>query len=140
MHMSQVLTQLVSAANNAQSSNRNNASKKQMAEHSHAMREAISLFAPVIKSYSDDPHNPQRQLTFINESKNLLEPGAKFVATTKVASTSVGDKAVAKQMDNFSRYRLTHAFGLPSTLECIFSIQSVRHGAQRAKAGGGGGR
>eukprot|EP00122_Pirum_gemmata_P016451 Pgem_evm1s15380 len=74
-----------------------------MVDQSHAMREAVGMLAPVTKAYTADRTNPQKQIAFINESKNLLGPGSKFVATTKVAVATVGDKAVAKQMANFSR-------------------------------------
>eukprot|EP00121_Abeoforma_whisleri_P004786 Awhi_evm1s4331 len=57
----------------------------------------------ITKAYTASRSDAQKQIAFINESKNLLAPGSKFVATTKVAVATVGDKAVAKQMQNFSR-------------------------------------
>eukprot|EP01134_Creolimax_fragrantissima_P001817 CFRG1817T1 len=99
----QVSLQLIAASTNAAATNRNAASQKQLMEQARTVSDTLSKMIPITKSFSQDRMNPENQLALINESDGLMAPGSKLVATAKVATATVGDKAAAKQLTNFSR-------------------------------------
>ncbi|XP_057316525.1 talin-2-like isoform X2 [Hydractinia symbiolongicarpus] len=93
-------TQLISASKAAAPSNRNPASQQQLDDSGKVVNESSHDLIHNIRDSHNNPDSPAAQLGLITASQNFIPPASKLVANSKAAVPTVGDNAVAYQLNN----------------------------------------
>uniref|UniRef100_A0ABM0MR88 Talin-1-like n=1 Tax=Saccoglossus kowalevskii TaxID=10224 RepID=A0ABM0MR88_SACKO len=102
-----IATQTIAAAQGAGASNRNQATQQQLVQECKTVAEHIPKLVTGVRGCMSNPNNPSAQLNLINASQNFIAPGARMVAASKMAMSTVGDQASALQLGNSAKHMAT---------------------------------